>query len=372
MASRPVVLLGGGGTGGHIFPNLAVVERLRERGLEFQPHLIVSRRAVDRRIAETAGLGYTAIDALPLRGNPLTWPGFLWRWGASVRAVKRLARERDAAAALVTGGFVSGPVVRACARAGVPCAVVSLDVVPGRANRFMARRADRVFAVREHPDWPTATRIGMPLRRSAIGGGDAIAARLELGLIPDRRTLLVFGGSQGAQTIDRMMIELAGRSGSSLVGALRDRGQVYHVAGGEMCGAVESAYRSAGVPARVVTFCDRMGSAWSAATMAVARAGAGSVSEAWAGAVPCVFLPYPFHKDQHQRLNAQPLVDLGGAAMVNDQIDAVRNADGVGPEIERVMFDDAAREAMASRLRQNPPGDGAAVIAEWLAERLSG
>src|SRR5690606_34808033 len=147
-------------------------------------------------------------------------------------------------------------------------------------------------------------------------------AREALGLAPDQPVLLVTAGSQGAATINRMMMALVkhpqGRA------ALADW-QVYHLSGAREREAVERAYAEAGVAARVEPFCQRMGLAWRSAELAISRAGAGSVAEVLANAVPTIFMPYPYHKDQHQRLNALPLADAGGAVLVQDHIDAEAN-----------------------------------------------
>ncbi|MEM1108328.1 MAG: UDP-N-acetylglucosamine--N-acetylmuramyl-(pentapeptide) pyrophosphoryl-undecaprenol N-acetylglucosamine transferase [Planctomycetota bacterium] len=389
------VLLVGGGSGGHIYPNLAVVERLTpELPPEITPHLVVSQRPLDAKIAEDSGLGFTAIPAAPLSVRPRAGLKFLKAYRQGQAATAGLIRETNAAAMIATGGFVSGPAVSAARKAGLPVALVSLDAVPGRANRFAAKKATSVFSAFEThagaKPLPGAEVIGFPLRRSAVAPESVKpqAAREYFGLDPARKTLLVFAGSQGARTINRSMVEVLSNTNS--VSAM-DGWQVMHVSGpaeqedvevGYFRMAIEAGNRNLGepVPAKidinantlihVLSFCDRMDLAWRAADFAVTRCGAGTVAEAWGNAVPSVMLPYPFHKDEHQKHNAAPLVELGGAVVVKDRIEPEANAESLRKIFASVLVDDAKRDAMSRSLRDNPPRDGAQRLAAWVASTI--
>jgi UDP-N-acetylglucosamine--N-acetylmuramyl-(pentapeptide) pyrophosphoryl-undecaprenol N-acetylglucosamine transferase len=129
---------------------------------------------------------------------------------------------------------------------------------------------------------------------------------------------------------------------------------------------LKAAYAKAEIPARVETFCNEMGLAWSAATIAISRSGAGSVAEAWANATPTIFLPYPYHKDQHQRLNALPLSEAGAALLMSDQIDPRVNAKQITGPLLALMTNAQRRIHMAELMRQKMPPDGADVVAQWL------
>ena len=378
------VLLVGGGSGGHIYPNLAVAERLGERGAAVVPHLVVSARPLDAEIAAASGVAYSAVPASPLGLRPGSLLRFVRDHRRGVQAVGRLIERTRAAAVLCTGGFVSGPAVAAARRAGVPVALISLDAVPGKANRAAARRVDAVFAAFPPPApvrsarWEKAEVVGYPLRRSAVGDASAEgrrAAQEHLKLDPARQTLLVFAGSQGARTINRAMAALVGDPGAGAgAAAAVSRWQVLHVAGIE-AGAVEAlgrAYRGAGVSAVVLPFCDRMDLAWAAADLGVTRAGAGTVAEAWANAVPCVMLPYPFHRDQHQRYNAAPLCERGGAVMLMDAVDPSRNVEGLRGVLLPLLGDAERRAEMRGRLRASVGGDGAAALADWVEQQVAG
>jgi len=131
---------------------------------------------------------------------------------------------------------------------------------------------------------------------------------------------------------------------------------------------VREAYGRSGIAGRVDAFLDEIGLAWDAADLAVSRAGANSVAEAAANAVPTLFLPYPHHRDMHQVNNAQPLVEAGGAMVARDHVDAEANVEHVGPVLRMLMSDESRRDAMRRHLEGQRPGDAALRIAEMLLE----
>ncbi len=371
MPHPPTILFAGGGSGGHIFPNLAVLERLRERGVAFTPRLILSHRLIDRQIAQANQLQYTVIPARPLALHPLRLPAVIAGYAGSKRIVRQLIKQHHVAAVIGTGGFVCGPALAAGAAAGVPTAMVNLDAVPGRANRLMARKADIVFTAHDTPAFahlPRVQRVGVPLRASVLRQTEPGEARRMLGLDASRPTLLITAGSQGAMSINQLMLRLC--TDPPARDALQGW-QVVHQSGQQDTDALRSAYEQAGIPARVEPFIDDMGLAWSAADLSISRAGAGSAAEVWARAVPTLFLPYPHHKDQHQRLNAQPLADAGGALVLTDHVEPIANAAAVGPVLIELLTDAARRDTMRLALARTAPADGAAVIADFLARHLN-
>lgn len=367
------ILFAGGGTGGHIYPNLAVIERLQESpsgGSPVEAHLIVSTRAVDQQVLSKSNLPYTQIPAQPLTFHPLRLPRFAKGWFASIKQVRALIEQTQAAALVVTGGFVSGPAVVAANQAKIPVILVNLDAVPGRANRMMASRADEIYSVYECPEQlpSSAKLIGLPLRRSAVGPVDKGQARVKLGLEADKETLLITAGSQGAQTVNRMMAELVEMT--QIRRELAANWQILHLTGPADVDVMKKAYEKAGIANQVAGFCHQMGYAWRSASIAISRAGAGSVAEAWANAAPTIFLPYPFHKDQHQKLNAQPLVKMGAAMMFTDKIEPQANAQQLNAPLQALMKNESRRQHMAELMMKHRPEDGAAALAKAITKRL--
>ncbi len=364
--SRPAIVFAGGGTGGHIFPMLAVLEVLRERDPAVRTLFLCSTREIDARILGGAGVEFTPIPAAPVLISVRGLARFVYRWGGAVRAaraeLRRLRAECGGVRVLSTGGFVSAPVCQAARAERVAIVLLNQDSPPGKANRWIARHAARVFttAAVERAGWE---RIAPVVRRAALAPGDAGACRSRLGLDPARPVLFVTGASQGARSVNEFAAVFVGAHGEEL----RAGGwQVVHQTGAEGNGPWRGAYDAAGVPAVVETFFDAMGVCWGAADLAVSRAGAGSVAEAWANRVPSVFLPYPYHRDQHQRFNAEPLERAGGAVIVEDLIDPGRNLGAGGDRVLALLRDGAQRGAMRAALAGLGPVDGAARLAAAL------
>lgn len=362
-SSNTTILFAGGGTGGHIFPSLAIVERLRETGCPARPHFLVSTRPLDAQILSKESITYTPLGARPPSLNPVKLFAFGRAFSTSSAQVTQVIHQMSAVALVAMGGFVAAPAVWAAHKAGIPVVLVNLDAVPGLANKHMSRFATEVFSAYATPVLPKANLVGLPLRRSVVGPADVALARRELGLDPDKETLLVTGASQGAESINNMMIELVGLAQPRK--ALRNW-QVLHLSGQADVERVRKAYEAAGVPARVEAFCNAMGMAWRSADIAISRAGAGSVAEAWANAVPTLFFPYPYHKDQHQRLNTAPLLIIGAAKVFTDQIDPAPNARQITGPLLALMSNTQQRIHMTELMRERTPGDGAMAIAQWL------
>lgn len=376
MAEALSILFAGGGTGGHIYPNLAVWEQVRKQSGDAAAQFVVSNRELDARVmgdltaGEDAGpVNWSPLSVRPLSMHPRHWPQFYAAWRSSVATARRLVREHQINAVVGTGGFVSGPAFAAAKKEGIRAAMVNLDAVPGKANRMLAGRVSKVFTVYESPALPGAERIGLPLPGRSIGPEDVDEARRTMGVDPISEVLLIVGGSSGAQSINRMMLSMIKlrEVREALIGW-----QIVHLAGPNDAPALRHAYKEAGLAAMVEPYCQTMGAAWRAATIAVSRAGAGSVAEVWANRCPTIFMPYPFHKDQHQRLNAQPLVTRDAAVMVTDRVDAQTNARHVSGELLSLMVDSARRRAISDALKQTCPVNGADRIASWLMDPLQG
>lgn len=364
----PTVLFAGGGTGGHIVPNLAVVDRLREMGVAFTPHFLVSGRAIDAKVMAGRDLAFTQISAQPLSLHPQKLLSFTRNlFGGAKSQALRAMRETHAKAVVATGGFVSAPVVLAARQAGIPLALVSLDAVPGKANQWVAPLATKHFSAYPVPGGKTEV-VGPLLRLGVVSRKKPEQAREALGMDPHKSLLLVFGGSQGGGTVNQAMAELAGRQMTR--NALKDW-QVLHLTGEADFLACQAAWaacqKATGLEVRVEPFLNGLSDAWAAASVALCRAGAGSVGEAWAAGVPCVFMPYPWHKDQHQKLNALPLEKAGGAITLTDLKETQANA----RQLEETLVPLLARPDKVAQMRRalfaHPPGDGALALAQWVA-----
>ena len=359
-------LFAGGGTGGHVFPGIAVAEALRRRCPRARVTFVGTRRPIDRRCVPAAGFDLVATGVQPLPSRPWRLPRFAGAFGAAAATARKLIRRRRPRSVLGLGGYASVPPVWAARRAGVPVAMLNIDRVPGKANKMLARMADRIWL-----QWPESARFfehsrrrlavtGCPIRRQ-IYQEDRAAARAHLGLSARRRVLLVTGASQGARSINLAVLALLDR-----LEALTDRWQIIHVTGTLDFDRVSAAYAGRRITHVVVDFADRMGWLYAVADVVIGRAGASSLAEFAATHLPAVLMPYPYHGDHHQRLNAEMLARRGAAVIVDDQVDPQRNAPRLWAALGPLLTEPARLERMAAAARAMGTRDAADRIAEQL------
>lgn len=366
MSRERTILFAGGGTGGHIFPSLAVVEQIREHSRSYMPkvHFACSSRPLDAQLLEAAGHDFTPLPVTGMPRSKAGLPGFAWRLVQSVGRCRKLIKQLHVKTVVAMGGYVCGPVVLAARRMDVQCVLVNLDAVAGKANRKLAARCHRVLSVYDLPGLARNVQVvGFPLRQAALATQSPQDARRQLGLQPNGRTLLVTGASQGAQSINEAIVVLAQRG-------VLDHWQVLHLAGAGNDGPVAQAYATAGVRAVVVPFLEQMGLAWAAADLAISRCGAGSTAEVLANAVPTLFLPYPHHADEHQRLNALPLEQAGGAVILHDAIDPDPNARQIAMLLADFDANPGRLNDMRLRLTAVQRANGAVELARMLLEGI--
>ncbi|HEX2836976.1 MAG TPA: UDP-N-acetylglucosamine--N-acetylmuramyl-(pentapeptide) pyrophosphoryl-undecaprenol N-acetylglucosamine transferase [Phycisphaerales bacterium] len=367
----PQIIFAGGGTGGHIFPALAIAEEVVKAVPSAGISFVVSQRPLDADILRKLRLAgqparFSPVSARPFGVSPKVLYRFVSDWGMSVRecrAILRDAKQQGPCVLVAMGGFVAAPAAQAARVEKVPVLLVNLDAVPGRANRWIAKRAARVVtsAPIAHGGFPSWETIPPIVRAGAISHQSPAQCRRALGLAPHRPTLLVTGGSQGATSINDF---LAAFSQSPQHASALTGWQVIHQTGpGRGEESVRAAYAQANVPALVAPFLDRMGDCWGAADLSVCRSGAGNVGEVWASRVPSIFLPYPYHKDQHQKFNAQVLVKSAGAVLCEDRITRDANIAGVAPVLSELLRNTSKRDAMKAALTGLGPADGAGTAA---------
>ena len=356
------IVFAGGGTGGTVGPGIAIAERLAEIAPSVEIVFLCSDRPVDGRLLEPGGWGYRCTPARSPGVRPGAAIRFLRGWRGTRRIAGAMLDPVDGCRVLALGGFVAPPVVREAIRRGVPVDLLNLDAVAGRANRWIARRATRCFTAvpSDLPDVVDA--IGVPLRRAALPDGPASRHRETLGLRPDLPTLLVTGASQGAVSIDRMMVDLAIRHRDWFAGW-----QILHLAGREMVDTLVRAYSESAIPAVVRPFLERMGDAWGAADLAITRGGASSIAEVAASRTPAIVIPYPWHEDQHQAKNAATLAKAGAVLV---RADPVRGPVARPPlESSLATLLQSADERTRMTVAFGPtPGDAAAEFARTLLE----
>jgi UDP-N-acetylglucosamine--N-acetylmuramyl-(pentapeptide) pyrophosphoryl-undecaprenol N-acetylglucosamine transferase len=371
--SQGTVLIAGGGTGGHVFPTLATAAALRELAPAVAVEFVGTERGLESRLVPAAGWTLHRVQAAPLARkvspSTLRLPGVL---AGAAREVARLIRERDVRAAAVFGGYVAVPLALAAWRTGTPLVVHEQNAIPGVANRAAARRA-RTVAV-SFPGAMTRFRhrdvvlVGNPVRPE-MAGIDRAALRAEalahFGLDPARRTLLVFGGSQGARRINDAVVAAAGMWADP--GQL----QMLHAAGGAEHERVQAAWQAAapgGPLVRCESFIDRMDLAYAAADLVLCRSGASSIAELTVLGLPAVLVPYPHATADHQTANALEVAAAGGALVVPDaELDAARLVEAVQP----LLANAGALAEMARAARGFGRPDAARELADLILSAIA-
>ncbi len=342
------VLLAGGGTAGHTSPLLATADALRRIDPDIEVTAVGTPRGLETRVVPEAGYPLELIPPVPMPRRP---NADLARVPARLRGAVKAALEivdRVRPDVVVGfGGYVSVPAYLAARRRGIPLVVHEGNALPGLANKLGARLTDHVATSFPDSKLRNATYLGLPIRRM-ISTLDREARREEarrtFGLDPERPTLLVTGGSQGARRLNQSVSACAGSLGAAGV-------QVLHVVGPAGEAEVEHVE---GAPAYVVVpYVDRMDLAYAAADLIVCRSGANTVTEVSALGLPAVFVPLPIGNGE-QALNARPVVDAGGALLVQD---AAFTPEWVSATVPRLVTSTERLAAMSAAASDLIPRD---------------
>ena len=365
--SRPTYIFAGGGTGGHLYPALAVAEQLLETRSDAAVIFACSNRPIDRRVLAPLACAMVPQPIQPLPRRPRSAPGFLLSWWRSRKLARTLLRDLKPSAVLGTGGFAAAPLVKQASKAGIPAAMLNPDAVPGRANQYLGKYVDVVFtqfdstAERFAPEIAARARtVGCPIRRG-FAQADRDEAMDYFSLDPGRKTLLVNGGSQGAASINVAVAML-----DDDLGELADSWQMLHVTGLSHVTEVADDEGGKTIPSVVLNYCDRMDLAYAAADLALCRGGASTAAELAASGTPAVIMPYPYHADDHQRLNAAPLEDCGAAIIRTDTTEGPTNARMLREHLIGLMNDSGRLESMRASAASMARPNAAKDVADWM------
>lgn len=347
------IMIACGGTGGHLFPGLAVAETLLSR--RHQVQLLVSEKAVDgtalSALTNNSGPSGITVRSVPAigYGGARRLIGFCAHLTRAVGACAAACREFEADAVLGMGGFTSAPaIVAARWRRGVAALIHESNAVPGKANRLAGKMADHIAVglaeCARHFGRTPVTVTGTPVRQSLRKVADAQA---RLGLESGKMTILVMGGSQGAHAINETMA-----SALPWLSDWRQRTQFVHLSGPRDEAFVREAYERNEFTAKVMSFCSEMELPYSAADLVVSRSGAATLTELAAFGLPAILIPYPHAAGNHQLHNAR-LFERAGAARVIDRLADMHVVAGeqLADAMTGLLANDKARAGMATAAR---------------------
>jgi UDP-N-acetylglucosamine--N-acetylmuramyl-(pentapeptide) pyrophosphoryl-undecaprenol N-acetylglucosamine transferase len=321
MAFR--VAFTGGGTGGHIYPALAIDDAIRAEydARDYEPRFFGNRDGLEATLVTTMPVAFVPSAALQ-RKLTLRTVATVWRNLLGVFVALAALRAFKPLMVIATGGYVCFPVVVAARmlrtlgllKCGI--ALLEINVRPGLTNRLLAPLVDEVWTTYDAsaPFFNgKAHRTGTPVRASLLRGTHPGRARLELGLAPERTTIVAMGGSQGARSINEAVAALVTRR------TLGESRQVLHVSGERDHAYMEAEERDVGANhVKLVAYLADPANAYAAADVAIARAGASTLAELAATATPSILVPYPFASDDHQASNAAVFADCGAAVVLTD------------------------------------------------------
>ncbi len=359
----------GGGTGGHIYPAVAVAQQLVKRRPDARIHFFCSDRDIDSQILSKADFEYSILPAKAFSPRPSALIDFCASFIKSRRIAGEVISRTENSIVIGAGGFVSAPVCWAAHKSRVPFVLLNVDIIPGRANKLLARWADEIFvqfeetAARFGRYKPRVSVVGCPLRRG-FDNPDTDKVKSALGLDKDKKILLITGGSSGAANINSAVCMVLDE-----LNAFAANWQIVHLTGRSNFEKIKEKYADAKIAHKVLDYYDNMPALLCAADLVIGRSGALSVAEYAIAEVPSICMPYPYHKDMHQYLNAGKLVEAGAAIIVDDVPDEKDRAEWLAEELKDLMEDDAKRQQMKQACRQIANKTAASNIADELLNR---
>lgn len=307
------IVIAGGGTGGHLFPGIAIAEEFLKRDNKTHVTFIGTERGIENRLLGQLGYELQKIDIEGIKGRGMKAlvkviyqiPKSLWQ---SRRIIKQLRPD----VVVGVGGYASGPAVLTAHWMAVPTAIAEQNAVPGATNKILGRFADRIFVTyKQTSEYFPQKKVmvsGNPVRASFSSKN--IRTRKEKGC----RQLLVFGGSQGAEAINKSVIDML-----PLLQNVKDQVRILHQTGTRQLEEVKKAYEQFGIQAEVTSFIFKMAEAYDDADLIICRAGATSLAEITAAGKAAILIPYPWAANDHQTKNAEALASEGAAAVIPER-----------------------------------------------------
>lgn len=348
------LMIAGGGTGGHLFPGIAIAEELRAREPDAAVRFVGTKRGIEARVVPEQGYeldtievsGLKTVGAMGALRGMFRLPKALWQ-------ARKVLKQFKPDAVIGVGGYASGPVVFMARLRGIPTAICEQNSIPGLTNKILGRMVRRVFlAFDETKRFFKPKKIlmtGNPIRRDLV-------ARLGAGTkaTDDKLHVLVAGGSLGAVAVNELASE-------ALIALAKERSlSIVHQTGEKDVEKIAKRYADAGVDATVSAFIKDMASAYLAADVVVCRAGATTVAELAIAAKPAIFIPYPFAADDHQTLNAREMSAHGAAlCFPQSELTSVKLADAIR------SLDADKRAQMSSAMRAFAKPGAAAAVVDW-------
>ncbi|HUH66191.1 MAG TPA: undecaprenyldiphospho-muramoylpentapeptide beta-N-acetylglucosaminyltransferase [Syntrophales bacterium] len=307
------VIIAGGGTGGHLFPGIAIAEEFLKRDRASDILFVGTKKGVEARVLPDLGFDLRTLDVEGIKGKGFVKiAGAIMKIPGSLIESCRLIRSFSPDIVIGVGGYASGPAVLAAHFMCIRTAIAEQNALPGITNRILGRFVDRIFLT--FPD----TGKWFPEKKTVHSGNPVRAAFFTATGKSEKKggrfALLIFGGSQGARGINAAAVDAL-----PFLAKIKDRLKIVHQTGSAGLDSISAAYRSHGMDAEVLPFIMDMAAAFGAADLLVCRAGATSIAEITASGKASILIPFPQAVDDHQTKNAEALVKAGAAFMIKEK-----------------------------------------------------
>ncbi len=361
MGINTNILIAGGKTGGHLFPGIAVAQALESALPQCKILFVGTNTPFEVNTLKRYGYAHKAVAAAPVKGGTLFGRirALILILVAFIQSLFIILRFRPGFV-LGVGGYSSFALVLAARILGIPRAIQEQNTVPGITNRLLARFVDTVFTAFEHTRHMPETKtrcVGNPMRKDQPGKSSAPLPRVDRGAF----ILLVTGGSQGAASINRAMLEAAPLLGDSVF--------IIHQTGTRDEQQVKGAYGDMGVKAHAAAFFHDMPAVLNLADLVIARAGAGTLSELCIKGLPAILVPFPHAADDHQTHNAKALEQKGGAMVIADE---KLSGEGISHAVTILKSDPEKLESMARAMEAAAMPHAAETIAAHILRQIKG
>lgn len=359
------MIIAGGGTGGHLFPAIAVAEEMKRRSETHEILFVGTKKGIEGKVLPEEGwpLRFVMAEGIKGRGFAEKMKALLKMFYGTMQSLS-IIRSFRPEVILGVGGYASAPVLLAGRLAGIPTAVHEQNALPGMTNRLLGKVVRKVFI--SYPDSEkyfngSKTAVtGNPVRKAILKAlkGDKKVHVME------SFTLLVFGGSRGAKRINEAVAKAINEKKLNQVKGLK----VIHQTGPEDFEMVKKAYNGAEITAEIVPFIKDMGRVYSEADLVLCRAGATTITELLAAGKPSILIPYPYAADDHQRVNAEVIVSEGAALMVTD---SELTAERFAKEVSRLFENREKLAHMGKQAKRLARRDAAQIICDELCQLVA-
>lgn len=351
------IIIAGGGTGGHIYPGIAIAQEFKRRNAATSVVFVGTARGLETRIVPREGFGLELIEVAALKGVSVgRRVRSLLMLPKSFFAVRSLIRKHRPDVVIGVGGYASGPMVMVAALMGVPTMVAEQNALPGFTNRMLARFVKAAAVSFEEARWFFG-------KKAEITGNPV---RAEFFSVPDKApgavtNILITGGSQGARPINNAMMDAL-----PLLAGERERLAIVHQTGEGDYERVKELYRRAEMQAEVKPFIEKMVDEFARADLAISRAGATTVAELAAAGRPALMIPFPLAADDHQRKNAEAVERAGAGRMI---LQSELTGERLAQELLPLVRDPQKLKQMGAASRRLAHPDAAAKVVD-LAMRI--